>query len=231
MATFRHFTFLKRKPGLTVEDFTAAWSNGHASRLLSSDTFWSSVASYRQNRVLPAIPEVTPEPLWDGLVQIELKGAADTDHDGPLGKTIGAEDFVDPGQMVQFVAEAKVVLDGPARGVKILSLPRRRAGLSPAEFSRHYREVHGALVARNEAFKKYTNRYVQHHVHPRTVKATDGFVPYDGISEFWFDSLDHARAAWAAPSYMAELRADEKNFVGSPPSHRLLVEEVVFPRL
>jgi uncharacterized protein (TIGR02118 family) len=236
VATFRQFTFLKRKPGLTVEDFASAWGNGHASRLLATETFWSSAVGYRQNRVLPAIAEFTPEPLWDGVVQIELAektSAPDLIRYDPFARNAGLEEenFIAPEQMVQFVAEAKVVLDGPARGIKILSLPRRKAGLSPAEFSRHYREVHGALVARNEAFKKYANRYVQHHARPETVKATAGFVPYDGISEFWFDSLDHARAAWAAPSYMAELRADEKNFVGSPPSHRLLVEEVLFPRL
>jgi len=228
----RKFVFLKRKSGLTGETFRNHWHGPHAALLSSSPEFWKDTTRYVQNRILPAVADVTPEPQWDGLVQIELKNDAPLSteiRDDPRNKEVSSDegDFVDMDQLVQFFAEEKVVVDGPARGVKILSLPRRRAGLSPAEFSRHYREVHGELVRRNEAFTKYANRYVQHHLLADTVKATGGFVPYDGISEFWFDSLDHAKAAWAAPSYMAELRSDEKNFVGSPPSHRLIVEEIV----
>ncbi|MEI5681997.1 EthD family reductase [Mesorhizobium sp. CGMCC 1.15528] len=228
----RKFVFLKRKPGLTHQAFRDHWHGPHASVISTRPEFWKDTARYVQNRVLPAVADVTPEPQWDGLVQIELKDGAPSSaeiRDDPRNKEVSTDegDFVDTDQRVQFFAEEKVVVDGPTRGVKILSLPRRRAGLSPAEFSRHYREVHGELVRRNEAFTKYANRYVQHHLLADTVKATGGFVPYDGISEFWFDSLDHAKAAWAAPSYMAELRSDEKNFVGSPPSHRLIVEEII----
>lgn len=227
----RKFVFLKRKPGLSVGEFAETWRGAHADELCRDERFRSAARRYVQNHVQPAVADFTPEPLWDGLVEIELDPAhagREAVRDDPLNKTVGPheETFVDAEQMVQFLAEEKTVLDGPARGIKILSLPRRKAGLSPAEFSRHYREVHGALVAKNDAFTKYCNRYVQHHALPETVKATGGFVPYDGISEFWFDSMEHAKAAWSAPSYMAELRADEKNFVGSPPSHRLLVEPV-----
>jgi uncharacterized protein (TIGR02118 family) len=227
----RKFVFLKRKAGLSNDAFSEYWKGPHTAVLAADADFWTGVGRYLQNRVLPAVAEFTPEPLWDGLVQIELEEAVPDSaqfRDDPRNKRVSPDEdrFVDPDQLVQFFAEEKVVLDGPARGVKILSLPRRRAGLSPAEFSRHYRETHGELVRRNEAFTRYANRYVQHHAFADTVKATGGFVPYDGVSEFWFDSLDHARKAWAAPSYMAELRADEKNFVGSPPSHRLIVEEL-----
>lgn len=194
------------------------------------DGFWSHAARYHQNIVKPAIEGFTPEPLWDGVVQIELTREAAAPERVPLdpfNQSVGPaqDEFIDQSRGVQFLAEEKVVLDGPARGIKILSLPRRKAGLSPAEFSRHYRQVHGKLVSNNEAFVTHCNRYVQHHALPETVKSSADFVPYDGISEFWFDSIEKARAAWSAPSYLAELRADEMNFVGSPPSHRLLVEE------
>jgi uncharacterized protein (TIGR02118 family) len=209
----RRFTFVKYREGQTHEAFLAHWK-------------WSAQEDgvhHSYNEAQPSIGDLIPEPLWHGLLETGLD-AADRLETSPLKTFAGeADGVVDPEQLVEFLAEPKVVLDGPARGVKILSLPRRRAGLSPADFSRHYRGVHGELVARNDAFMKFANRYVQHHVLAHTVRATGGLLPYDGISEFWFDSLDHARSAWDAPSYMAELRADEKNFVGSPPSHRLLV--------
>jgi len=227
----RKIVFLKRKAGISPAQFAEIWNGPHAAALTATPGFWSKADRYVQNVVLPAVPDLMPEPIWDGVVQIEMKPGTtgyEAVRDDPMNKCIGPRenDFVDPDQMVQYFAETKVILDGPARGIKILSLPRRRAGLSPAEFSKHYVEVHGALVARNDAFVKYANRYVQHHLLPETVKSSAGFVPYDGMSEFWFDSLDHARAAWGAPSYMAELREDEKNFVGSPPSHRVQVREV-----
>jgi uncharacterized protein (TIGR02118 family) len=232
----RKFIFLKRKAGLSTDAFREQWRGAHVSALTMRPEFWNDVIGYVQNHVLPAVPDMSPEPLWDGVVQVEFedsyKPTSAELRDDPRNKEVGPDQqgLIDPDQLVQFFAEEKVVVDGPARGVKILSLPRRRAGLSPAEFSRHYREVHGELVRRNEAFTRYANRYVQHHAIADTVRATGGFIPYDGISEFWFDSLEDAKAAWGAPSYMAELRADEKNFVGNPPSHRLIVEEVWFKR-
>ena len=230
----RKFIFLKRKPGLSADDFAERWKGRHAQALAGDDAFRAMARRYVQNRAQPAVGDLIPEPLWDGLVEIDVYpefAAPKSIRDNPLNKTVGPhqDDFADPSRMVQFFARENVVFDGPARGVKILSLPRRRAGSSPAEFSKHYKEVHGTLVSRNAAFAEFCNRYVQHHVLPETVKTSADVVPYDGISEFWFDSLEHARKAWSAPSYMAELRADEKNFVGSPPSHRLLVDPLEIP--
>lgn len=216
MATIRRFTFLKRREGLSREEFHDAWRAAHR----------ANGQAHVHNEVQPPVGELVPEPLWDGLLEAGPDAREAFEGNAFAALSGEADGIADPAQVVEFLAEARIVLDGPARGIKILSLPRRRGGLSPAEFSRHYRQVHGALVARNAAFVKYANRYVQHHVLPDSVRATGGFVPYDGISEFWFDSLDHARAAWDDPSYMVELRADEKNFVGSPPSHRLLVRPV-----
>lgn len=216
MTTIHRFTFLKRREGLTPARFLEEW------RMRGT----GSEGGIVRNEVQPAVEGLMPEPIWDGLLALPMDGMKEPVERGYSDLTEPTSGIADPDQVVEFVAQAKVVLDGPARGIKILSLPRRRSGMSPADFSRHYREVHGTLVSRNDAFVKYANRYVQHHVLAQTVRATGGFVPYDGISEFWFDSLDHARSAWDAPSYMAELRADEKNFVGSPPSHRILVVPV-----
>lgn len=223
--TIRKYTFLRRRAGLSPEGFRDAWRGRYVGGAAAD---LAPVASaFVHNEVLPQVPDLMPEPIWDGVEETVMKADAvslEAIRDNPLHRFgPGLADFVDPDQIVQFFAEDKVVIDGPARGICILSLPRRRPGLSPAEFSRHYRNVHGELVTQVGAFTTNCNRYVQHHILPHTVKATEGFLPYEGISEFWFDSLDHAKAAWGAPEYMEKLRADEKNFVGSPPSHRVLV--------
>lgn len=231
----RKFVFLRRRKDMESAAFQSHWRGAHAERLSENPDLWKGVSRLVQNAVAPAVPDVTPDPIWDGLMQVEFgseRPSVEEARDDARNKSVGPgeAEFIDADQIVQFFAQEKVVVDGPERGVKILSLPRRRSWLSPAEFSQHYRNVHGELVRRNEAFATFANRYVQHHVLPDTVKSTGGFVPYDGISEFWFNSFEHAKSAWAAPSYMAELRADEKNFVGSPPSHRLVVQEHVVIR-
>lgn len=220
----RKFVFLRRHAKLDEAAFHAACAGRHVGGDLDDPAFRENTQEFILNVVQPQVPGLMPEPIWDVVEESLLdparsdRAALRDDHNLAV-----LPPHADPDQIVQFMALERIVLDGPARGVRIFSLPRRRAGMSPDSFSRHYRETHGALVARNEAFVTHCNRYVQHHVLPETVRATGGFAPYDGISEFWFDSLDKARAAWDAPSYMAELRADEKNFVGSPPSHRILV--------
>lgn len=222
----RKFTYLRRRPGMSREDFLRACAGRHAAGAVSDPAFARIAESHHRSEVQPQVEGFTPEPIWDAVEETLIRpehATPDTLRDDPLHRLDALPAHVDPDQVVQFFARPRVVLDGPARGIRILSLPRRRPGLSPDEFSRHYGEVHGTLVAGNPAFTTHCNRYVQHHVLPGTVKATGGFVPYDGTSEFWFDSIDKARAAWDDPSYLRDLRADEKNFVGSPPSHRLLV--------
>lgn len=225
----RRFTYLRRAPGQDLAAFRAYWAGRPISGAAGEAGFLAVAAAMTQNWAAPEVPGLIPEPRWDLVEEVVIRPEAAGEialRDNPLHRLDAAADHADGAMMVQYCAAPKVVLDGPARGLRIFSLPRRKGGLSHDQFRRHYREVHGALVAKNAAFTRYANRYVQHHVLPGTIKATGGFVPYDGLSEFWFDSLDAAQSAWSDPSYMAELRADERNFVGNPPSDRLLVEPV-----
>jgi uncharacterized protein (TIGR02118 family) len=231
----RKFLFLKKSPNISNSSFRQLWNGPQAEHVRQSQALWKNAVRHVQNHVLPAVPGFSMEPIWDGVMQIDLSDAV---VDEPLlcedwrNMIIPRDtEFEDSAQRVQFIAKARTILDGPERGVKVFSLPRRRDGLSSADFRRHYREVHAELVRRNAAFREYANRYVQHDVLPESVRSSEGFVPYDGISEFWFDSVDVAKAAWAAPSYMAELRADEKTFVGNPPSHRVIIEETIIERV
>lgn len=225
----RRFTYLRRAPGQDPAAFRAYWEGRPISGTLGEAGFSAVAGSMIQNWALPEVPGLIPAPKWDLVEEIVIRDDAAGDdalRDNPLHRLDGLGGHADEAAMVQYCAAPKVVLDGPARGVRIFSMPRRRGGLSHDQFRKHYWEVHGTLVAKNAAFVKYANRYVQHHVLPGTIKTSFGFVPYDGLSEFWFDSLDAAQSAWSDPSYMAELRSDEKNFVGNPPSDRLMVEPV-----
>lgn len=98
--------------------------------------------------------------------------------------------------------------------VKAIYLICRRPGMSPAEFHRYWREVHGAIAARIPGMR----RYVQCH-------AVDDAPEYDGAAEAWFDDMDAVRAAVASPEYAAA-RADEARFIDLDRTTLIFTEEV-----
>src|SRR4051812_3620078 len=80
---------------------------------------------------------------------------------------------------------------------KIVTLLKRRPGLSPAEFQLHWREAHGPLLARLPGLR----RYVQSHALLQGY--AKGELLFDGIAELWFDDA----AAWQRARRSPELAA------------------------
>jgi uncharacterized protein (TIGR02118 family) len=82
--------------------------------------------------------------------------------------------------------------------VKLISMFRRKPELSPEEFHRYWREVHGPLVASTKT-GQHALRYEQNH-RPLEDYANAGTMGYDGVTEQWFASLD---------DFYASLREDD----------------------
>lgn len=78
--------------------------------------------------------------------------------------------------------------------IQVITLLRRRADLSHAEFMTHWRQVHGPLIASLESSDRI-RRYEQLEVIADPA-AGDG---YDGVAIQWFDSVDEFRAQLQAP--------------------------------
>lgn len=75
--------------------------------------------------------------------------------------------------------------------IKVITLLKRKDGLTPEQFSRYWREEHGPL-----ALKQYPQviKYVQNHV-----RHSAGEEPvYDGIAETYWGSLETFEAALQA---------------------------------
>ncbi|MBI2800014.1 MAG: EthD family reductase [Gammaproteobacteria bacterium] len=92
--------------------------------------------------------------------------------------------------------------------IKGIALVTKKSGMPDAEFHRYWREVHGPLALRMKNLK----RYVQSH---RTHNPLPGFdnVPYDGVAEVWFDTLDEITNLSKNPDYITGAQADEPNFI------------------
>jgi uncharacterized protein (TIGR02118 family) len=83
--------------------------------------------------------------------------------------------------------------------VRLTCLLRRKKGMSPAEFHRHWEQVHGPLIPTTRS-GSHVLRYEQH---PRPLSdygdADDS--GYDGVTVQWFASMDEYRAHMAEDDF------------------------------
>ena len=78
-----------------------------------------------------------------------------------------------------------------------------------AQFTRHWKEIHGPTVARAPGYAAWRDRYVQNHV---IGPAFGGPFTYDGIAEFWLPGANEDSYA-LSETYSAHVRPDELNFI------------------
>ena len=99
---------------------------------------------------------------------------------------------------------------------------KRKPGLTPEEFHRHWREVHGPLVRRTRS-GSYVVRYEQNH-RPLSDYGNPLVSDYDGVTVQWFRSMEDFRASIAEPDF-AEIQADFEKFIDTGSLVWLLTEE------
>jgi uncharacterized protein (TIGR02118 family) len=92
-----------------------------------------------------------------------------------------------------------------------MGLLKRRASLSPAQFRKHWREVHGPIAARLPGLRKYHQNHVVD-AEQRGIDYPRGPLTIDGLSELWFDDEDAMRRALESDAVDA-LAEDEVNFI------------------
>lgn len=80
-------------------------------------------------------------------------------------------------------AEDQRAMDAP---YKILLLMKRRSGMSVDAFRDYYETHHVPLVSKySSGMSRYVRRYIDPHPHPET--GDPGELPFDVITELWFD--------------------------------------------
>ncbi len=95
--------------------------------------------------------------------------------------------------------------------IKVISLLKRKEGLSHEEFSKYWFEKHapfGNSIAPPEALSK---RYVQNHA----LQLGKGESPYDAVAELYFDDIAGMQRwiDWYYSDAGKPLRDDELNFM------------------
>ncbi len=108
--------------------------------------------------------------------------------------------------------------------VKGIALLKRKPGLSPEEFRRHYEEVHAPLIRR---LVPSIRKYVRNYVTVRPFPPAAGQPEFDCVTEQWFDSMEGFQEMMAAMSGEAgrAIRADERTFLDRGQTVYLIAEE------
>lgn len=116
--------------------------------------------------------------------------------------------------------------------LKFVYCVRRRSDVPPNEFRRYWLEKHGPLV-RSYAKALRAKRYVQSHtleipLNDVARKAREADVPFDGITEIWWDGIDDLAAAMQTVEGQqanVALAQDESRFVDLRRSAVFFTEE------
>jgi uncharacterized protein (TIGR02118 family) len=111
--------------------------------------------------------------------------------------------------------------------VKVAALLKRKAGMSPQEFHRHWKDLHGPLVLSVPEVMRHIRKYVQSHTIDAGLSNTPGGPgQYDGIAELWADNLDEVKKVLAEPRYLEVIRPDELRFLDLANCVFMVTEEV-----
>ncbi len=207
-------TFLKRKSGMSVEDFQRYWRTRHPEVVVRLP----GVRRYVQSHTL-ASSYGKGEPVYDGIAEVWADGtdALRAMTRSPENAKVQADEaqFIDRGTMGFLVTEEQVVVDGAVTSgaVKALEFLSRKAGTSVDEFQRHWRESHARILAGIPGLRRCVLSAT------RRAAYEAGRTPaHDGVTSLWFDSSDALRAAASSPDYGAAV-ADRERFLapGQPP--------------
>lgn len=102
--------------------------------------------------------------------------------------------------------------------VKLISLMKRKEGLSRAEFARWAVEEHGKIGPRLPGIREYRIS---------VLRADQADADYDGVFEMWFDSMEALQAALDSP---VGTEAREDAMAHASVRKHLRVDEHIFLR-
>ncbi len=201
-------TFIKRKPGMNLDEFGQYWRTKHAPIV----TKLPGLRRYIQCHTIPSGYR-NGEPAFDGVAEVwfDSTGAMRETANTAEYRAVRADEpnFLDMSKIDFVITEERVQKDATADPsmVHLVEFVKRKPGMEVEAFQRHWREIHGLLGAKIPQVR----RYVQCHVRPAAYR--DGRQPpYDGVAEVWFDSTAAMRESATTPEYRA-VRADEPNFI------------------
>jgi uncharacterized protein (TIGR02118 family) len=104
--------------------------------------------------------------------------------------------------------------------VKLITIVKRKAGITRDEFIQHWQQVHARMAIEDKSFWNRVRKYVQNYV-----TSADGPQAWDGVVELWFDSQAELDAAFSGQETKQGLIADLDNFIDPTSMISVVTEE------
>lgn len=95
--------------------------------------------------------------------------------------------------------------------IAAISMMRRRADISVAQFRKHWLDPHGVLTAGLPGVRHYIQSHVVESPHNNALARELDLM---GFPELWFESYDDRKIAYTSPR-MAECNIDSEQFIGA----------------
>lgn len=228
--------FLHRLRDQNRERFHAHWRETHGPLIAEAPELAQHVARYEQNPRLESDYKrdrnTDPDSQeFDGATIMWFESLSDyhayAQH--PLYQERIAPDearFLDRPRTTWFMShDAERKIGGPddeARAeIKLLALLKRRPTLSAANFHAHWSGPHGDLFRESPALCESILAYQQNH---RTNEdyERDAALPWDGMAEQWYASLDAFYAGAGGAPFSEIIAPDEEKFMDRPATRFIL---------
>ena len=214
--------FIKRKPGMALEDFREYWLKEHAALVLKVPGLVKYVQSHTMDSGYRK-----HEPLYDGIAELwyenldDMRKTADT----PISRETMADNqkFLDMSKFAFILTKERVQKENHIEtGMpKMVAFLKKRPEMSVEDFQAHWNSPHGQLGSAVPGAR----RYVQSH--PLMSSYKDGRTPlWDGVAEVWFESEDAMRSNADTPQYKAVL-ADEPKFLAQNAKFIITTERII----
>ena len=201
-------TLIRRKSGMSAEDFQNYWLTTHSDIVVQMPQIKRYVQShpllggYRKGAL-----------LYDGVAEIwvdDTKALRElASSDAYRAVMADEENFIDKETMALILTDEYVMVDGPIPpgGVKNIEFVKRKKNMPVQEFQAYWRGTHGPLAGKIPSIRRYIQSHTKLSGYQREVQPA-----WDGLAITWFDSVDAMRVGAQSSAYF-ETRSDESNFI------------------
>jgi uncharacterized protein (TIGR02118 family) len=225
----KSISFLARRPGMSAEAFQRHWQEVHA-------PMWAEVPGVRgyilnvplESHARADVPALEMG-AFDGIAQVWFDdlAARAAAAASPEGKRWHGDGALIIGGIRSFVTEEQVVIPvpkAPRPGVKALTVIRRRADHTAAQFQEAWRRRHAAMASSVPGLRGFVLSGIVEEQFRADIPAFPMATPLDGFAESWCDDLEARRRMTASPEAKAWF-ADGATFLGEV--RTVLLREIV----
>jgi len=213
-------TYLKRRPGMPVDEFQTYWREQHPAVVKRLPGLRKYIQSHTR---LGAYEK--GEPAYDGIAEVWFDDtkALRAIQGTPEMAAVQADEvkFIDRQTMGLIITDDYVIKDGPTKPgmAKGIGFVKRKPGMKVEDFQKHWREIHGPLGLTIHGLRRYEQS------HTRLAAYKDGREPlWDGVSITWFDDSAALRAAMKSPEFR-QVQTDDPNFIAPGPVPFIITTE------